>query len=667
MSAAGALAVTFAVSAGPVPRAAALRVGAPSVLTVVVFVVLAVAAGWVIRRTPGRLWRWAVPVGVVFATAELMGEGLTHFDSLVHPLLTADLAWSVIHWLAIAWAASLGTALLLAVTDRRPGTPGEAVEPPPASGRRWGPARLVEALRSSDRRRRTGGFLVVTGLIAVAELPYVIFWWPGIVFFDTFRSYSYARGTSPWETYEPVGHSILIDVMQWLGTALGLGDAGGVAIGSLGQLLTGAAAFAFMFTRLAVWGLHRRVWTALLAWVMVLPVFGLLAMQVVKDPPFSTGMLVFLTCVGELAFGPAARRRWVWVTLALSGLFVIGTRNNGIHTLVLAIPLLILVLRPLWKRLLVLLGVLLAGYALYVGPVYWLLNVRPGPPAEAFSVPIQQLARIAKYDNAHLSPSDRRIISSVFDGMAPAALGKHYVPGLADPMKLTAARAWSDHTTTQFLSDWATVVSHHPGTAIEATLANTVGYWSPTGTSYDGFITRSFNDIRGIHLDIPSGKPAAGSAHAVVDSWFPTLDYWSGLQDNGYLAVPLLGLAMSPGPMTWLWLFALLVVVRRRDVRALAVFLPAATLMLTVVAGPVSGGQRYSLVLFMALPLAVGSALLPARLVRRAVPGQGLPVVPSDAGEAGAPTGREVSDGSSAFAPSGGDDGTPSAPSRALS
>ena len=32
--------------------------------------------------------------------------------------------------------------------------------------------------------------------------------------------------------------------------------------------------------------------------------------------------------------------------------------------------------------------------------------------------------------------------------------------------------------------------------------------------------------------------------------------------------------------------------------------------MLTVLAGPVSGGQRYSLALFMALPLAVAAALL---------------------------------------------------------
>lgn len=50
--------------------------------------------------------------------------------------------------------------------------------------------------------------------------------------------------------------------------------------------------------------------------------------------------------------------------------------------------------------------------------------------------------------------------------------------------------------------------------------------------------------------------------------------------------------------------------VRRRDLRALALFLPTSTLMLTVLAGPVSGGQRYSLALFMALPLAVAAALL---------------------------------------------------------
>lgn len=616
-AAVGAFLATFAVSAGETPARIATAVGGPSVSSLVVFAVMTAGGLWVLGRADAGMWRWAVPVGLILATADLMGIGLAHFDSLVHPLLVTYRVWAAVHWLGMAWMAILGVAALLiaadAHRDRAAAGSSIALRPP----HRWGIGRLHAAVSASDRRTRMRGALVLGGLFVVAELPYLIIYWPGIVLFDTYRSLAYARGISSWSTYEPVGHSILIAIMDWSGHAMHLGDAGTIAIGSIAQIVTGAAALSFMMTRIAVWGLGRRAWTALVAWLALLPMFGLFAVTVVKDPPFTSGMLVFLTCAGELAFGPDRRRRWVWVTLAASGMFAIVTRNNGVYALLLGVPLMILVLRPVWKRLLVLLGVLVAGYALYAGPVYWVLNVHPGPAEEAFSIPIQQLARIAKDDGAHLSASDRRVIAEVFDGASPTNLGKHYVPGLADPMKLQARKAWTKHTLSSFLVGWARVAAHHPATAIEATLANTLGYWSPTGTSYDGIITQSFNNVRTIHLQIPSGPAPAGSAAAIINTDFlPSHDYWVGLRDDGYLAIPLLGLAMSPGPLSWAWLLALVLVMRRRDVRALAVFVPTATLMLTVIAGPVSGGQRYSLVLFMALPLAAASALLARRADR---------------------------------------------------
>ena len=248
---------------------------------------------------------------------------------------------------------------------------------------------------------------------------------------------------------------------------------------------------------------------------------------------------------------------------------------------------------------------------IYVGPVYGALDVRPGPSEEAYSVPIQQLALISKLHSAALAPSDREFITRTFAGVPPEELGNHYVPWLADPMKLQARKAWADHSTAEFLLGWARLVLKYPVTAIEATLANSAGYWDPEGASYDGLLRWSFNDIRGIHLGIPSGPPASGVAAKIEASGImPTWTYRGGLHDDGYRAIPLLGLAMSPGPVCWLWLITGLLVARRRDPTALAVFVPAGMLLLTCLAGPVSGGQRYALPFFMALPLAVTAVAL---------------------------------------------------------
>jgi hypothetical protein len=239
-----------------------------------------------------------------------------------------------------------------------------------------------------------------------------------------------------------------------------------------------------------------------------------------------------------------------------------------------------------------------------------------------YSVPIQQIVRIAREHRTELSRDERREITHIFSGMRPLDLVKHYHPQLSDPMKLQARADWRPDSADRILRLWVRLASRYPGTAAEATLANTVGYWDPEAPSYDGLYLYSYNDVRDIHLDIPSGEPTTGFRGWLQRSGIvPTRLYSRGQLDDGYRAIPILGLVMSPGLVCWAWVVAAVVVVRRRAWRALALFVPPAVMLLTFVAGPLSGGERYSLGLFAALPLAVGAALLATRRDRPASPG----------------------------------------------
>jgi hypothetical protein len=625
LATAGAFVSILAVYAGNEPGPLLRSLHGVGVSAVIVFMAFVAGGLWVLRTASASAWRWAVGIGVVLATAQLAGISLRRFDGLVqHLLVPENLAWIAMHLLGIAWLVSCGLAALIEALDSHNlrSAAGAASE---GEGHPRPFVRLVASLRASDHARRRAGLLIVMGVLVLSRVPYLVVYWPGIVAFDTFRSYSYARGTTvPWDAYDPVGHSLFIAVIQWLGPALGWGDAGGVAIGSITLILASSAAFTFMLSRMAVWGLHHALWAATLGWLVLLPVFGYYSVQLVKDVPFSIAMLVFLVCIGELSIGSAgtSKKLWPWLTLAAAGIFAFTMRNNGIHVMVLGLPLLLLPLRHLWKRILVVLVAVMAAYWTYVGPVYAMLNVQPGPQEESYSIPLQQLGRIAKYKSADLSNADREFFTRVFAGTPPEELGKHYVPLLADPMKLSARKTWGDHGTAEFLVGWARIAAKYPLTAIQATLANTVGYWDPEGPSYDGINRWSANDSRRIHLDIPSGKPTTGLAAKIESSGLvPTVTYGQGLHDDGYRAIPVLGLAMSPGPVCWLWLIAALLVLRRRHPTDLAIFVPAGVLLLSFLAGPVSGGQRYSLTLFMTLPLAVAAVALAKRTGERPDPG----------------------------------------------
>lgn len=618
LAAAGSFGAVLAIYSGDKPQPLGRALDGTNLSSVFVFAALVVCAVWVLRHASSSAWRWATGIAVVLATAQFVGVLLRTSSTLVAPLRRPSTrVWFAVHWLGTVWLAACAVAALIHVLDAY-GRGG----PDAGDDRDAGPSgvigRLHRAARGSGRARRSSG-LVLLGVLVVSRIPYLCVYWPGLVFFDTLRSYSYARGTGPWQSYEPVGNSLLVATYQGLGTHLGLGDAGGVAIASITSIVMSSAAFALLLVRMAVWGVPAGVWGAALAFLVLLPVLGYASVSVVKDVPFSIAMVFFMTCLAEIALGrgTSARRWWPWVGLAVAGVFALTTRNNGVHVLALTMPVLVVVLRHSWRRVLVVLGVLAAVFALYAGPLFAALAVQPGPKEEAFSVPLQQLGRIARYRAGSLSGPDRAFIIRTFDDRTPKDFAKHYVPGLADPMKLIARRSWADHTTGEFLGGWARVVAHHPLTAVTATLAGTQGYWDPQAGSYDGLYRWSSNDARGIHLDIPSGKPTTGVAGAIERSGImPAHKYASGLQDDGYREVPLLGQAMSPSSACWLWVVGAVLVVRRRAWTALAVFVPIGASLVTFLAGPVSGGQRYSLTLFMTLPVAVAAVVVAARRTR---------------------------------------------------
>ncbi|HET9648350.1 MAG TPA: DUF6020 family protein, partial [Microlunatus sp.] len=605
-------ALTVYADAGPGPLLSSLH---GSGISAVVVVAAFTACGlWTLRQCSISVWRWAIVIGVVFASAQSVGMSLRQFDALIRPLLARpNRAWTVVHWLGTAWMVTCSSAALIAAIDALANGRSRADSDDRGPGLLQ---RFLAAMCSVRPGSRWKCWLAIFGALVLSRLPYLVIYWPGIVAFDTFRSYSYARGIGPWESYEPVGASMLIAVADWFGTHLRWGDAGGVAIGSVSLIVASSGAFTFMLARMAAWGVPRRVWIAGLAWIVLLPLFGYYSVTLAKDAPFSIAMVVFMVCLGELSFGKGseARRLWPWITLTIAGLFVFATRNNGVHVLALTLPVILLPLRHLWRRIVVITAVLAVAFGLYVGPVYAALKVRPGPAEETFSVPIQQLGRIAKYHSGQLSAADTDFMRKMFAGMPPHQLGKHYVPGLSDPIKLQARKSWKDHSTAQFLTGWARIATTYPKTAIAATLANTVGYWDPEGPSYDGFMRWSVNDVRTVHLNIPSGKPTTGIASWIESkSLIPTQSYARGLSDDGYRKIPILGLAMSPGPICWLWLVSAVLVARQRKTSALAIFVPAGALLLTLLAGPVSGGQRYTLTFFMAAPLAVAAVALAAK------------------------------------------------------
>lgn len=596
VAALGSLATVASFAAGTDPLPLFQAFDGNSIAALASFAALWAGGSWILgsaRRSTRPVFAWAIPFGVLFAVTELAGLSLTRREAdlalVLHPS-----AWGAVHVLGVAYAATMLVALVLVVTDRSVAVP--------ASGR-------LAKLGSGSGRARWGLVAATFGIIALARIPYLAIWWPGLIFFDTYRSLSYARGIMPWDAYEPVGHSLLIAGWNGLWQLFGWSDQTALAFAAIMQMLTSTAAFTFVLVRLAAWGIDRRVWGAALAWIALVPILSLSSITVVKDIPFMSAFLVLAVTIVDLTRGEKSSR-WMWWTLGASAIAVAVLRSNGIYVILLALPLLFIPLRRQWKKLLATAAAIVVAIVAYMGPLATVMNIGPGPKTEMWSIPLQQIARISLDNHDELSDEDRDFVDSIFTSWDVDEVGNHYIPQFADPIKLDARDKWPNTTTGEFLSGWARMVGEYPASAVVATLGNTVGYWAPGAPSYDGLVAESHNDVRTITLDIPDrDEERTGVQRYLYDNHL--VGYFN---TTASLDVPVLGQALSPGSVTWMWLLALLVIARKGAWRRLALYIPIGVLMLTFLAGPVSGGMRYMLVFVAALPIAVGAAVLPRQV-----------------------------------------------------
>ncbi|YAL83368.1 DUF6020 family protein [Dermacoccaceae bacterium W4C1] len=614
-------------------------IGTISVGTLAVAAAFIVAGFWALGRVRRQVWSWAAALGLVFAACCVLGDWFGGPQPRSwSSLSTARQVGVPLRAIGLTWVFAAVSAVLIEQALR-------GKQAPVRDGSGVG-GRLVAWVRR-------GGFAptaMLFALLVAARIPAWVIWWPGVVPFDTFRSYSMVRGTSPWDAYEPVGHTVLVWSYNQIGDALGFGDTGKVALAVGVQILMLAGAFTFMLIRMARWGVHRWVLWGSLAFLVFSPVFGLFSVIQVKDVPFAAVTVVFITAVGEVTVHAARSPRWPWVVMALAGCATLIARNNGLYVVVLTLLALLVCLRGMRRRALAVLVACVLGHLVWTGPVYSALDVKPGRAVEMYSIPIEQVGRIADEHAAQFTPSQRAWVARNFDGATPQFLAHKYDPGVSDPLKALAQESWDAHGSEEFLSGWSDLVRSYPGTASAATLAGTAGYWYPDAPLRDVFYTWSRNDIREVHLNIPSGPPTEGWRKTAIDASLLNTDADDTRRgmttEEGFMGppartVPVLGMALSPGLMAWIWVGAAVAALLLGRRRRLAVTVPAAVLFLTIAASPVSGSIRYSMVLFAALPLALGMIATPLRPVEEAA-GVGRRESPGSAESADGGDGVEV-------------------------
>ena len=454
---------------------------------------------------------------------------------------------------------------------------------------------LLEAL--SRPAARSGGRFALPGraelwlgaLLLACWLPWYVCLYPGTVSNDSISQLKEIMGLVPMSNANPIFQTWLLGAFRQLGLWLGSADAG-VAL----YCVTQAALMAWLLGAVLD-GIRRSaaprclVWTSFFFYALC-PVFPVFAFCVGKDTNFAMAVLFLALMLKRITDEPGRRGAARYVGLSAAAVLCALLRNPGVYLSLLTLGLLLCwALRRrcgAWR-----LPAVAAACVLCVwGALHLLmlpgLNIAAMPESENYSLPLQQVARVAA--GGALTEAQKEAVSGV---LPVEELKGAYNGELSDPVKAL----WREDATPEqkraFWQAWPQIVLDNPMTCLSATFHNTYGYLYPgymstlKPTLLIGDQSTRTASVKGLY-DY-SVNPLSEGLEAFTDR----------LAQN-----PLYRLAVSPGLYGWVALMSAVWLLRGNRGRLLCA-VPALFTLAGCLLSAVNGYFRYAMPLYLSAPL----------------------------------------------------------------
>jgi hypothetical protein len=314
-----------------------------------------------------------------------------------------------------------------------------------------------------------------------------------------------------------------------------------------------------------------------------------------------------------------------YLSLLVSGVFVCIIRNDALLYVLMATFGAIFSSIKIRKKLLMTLGSSLVLGILLSKILTISLNAIPTEPAEDLGIPIQQIARVVKYNRDSISQKERHVLDNYF---YVNKMAKWYNPSFFDPIKVETVK-WpyykfrgnyrerlAKYNAQPIVKDkrklfdvWLSIGLKNPKLYIEAFVSQTVNYYCP------------FIDNHGKIFDWDAGTSRGfDKLHQNVYKqylpYFPRVQMYSGKIVNAFGNVIPFNIIFSCFTWSFLALMLSIVLINKYRWKYLSlIFITLAVVFIPFI-GPVNGTFKYFLPLTIVVPIMVVISLGKSKFVQ---------------------------------------------------
>lgn len=440
-------------------------------------------------------------------------------------------------------------------------------------------------------------FLFSFLFIFICYLPYIICFYPVILNYDGGYQIREMLGLHTFyldsvilldesvtlTNFNPLIHTFLLGGLFKFGYTLGNQNFG-LFLYTIIQLSIVISVFAYTIVYLKKAKVHDNFVIGALLIYALIPVFPFYAMTAVKDVIFSSLIVLYVIKLYNLLKNEQTIKDYIILGLII--LLVTLFRNNGIYTIVLSFPALFFILSKSRKPLIIVFFVNVLFYIAYNNVLLPYFKIPNTSIRETLSIPFQQTARYVKYHGDDVTEEERKIIDHILEY---DTLAENYQPDLSDPVKNKYNKYTTREELKQYFKVWFKMFFRHPSAYFDATISNVYGYFYPNTSRWYIYYRMNPNMVKD------------GFDYHYIDSLEFGRNILIGIGE-AFPYVPIVGLIVNIGVIVWIYLLILVILIVNKNSKYITVILPALSIILACVAGPVNTYFRYILPILFALP-----------------------------------------------------------------
>lgn len=373
--------------------------------------------------------------------------------------------------------------------------------------------------------------------IVFCRIPWLLYSYPGIMTPDSMNQFKQVIGMAPFSNHHPWLHTLTISLFYHIGSIFTTDTNNAFLCFTIFQICFMAFTASYL-----IWVISKYTKSLLLLFGIIifyglLPYHNVMAICIWKDILFSGTLLLFCTSLFYLLKEGLKKKHLFSILLYfLSGFFMCLYRSNGWYAFLVTLPFLLI---AFWKKRKLMIPLHIALLSLVItikGPVMDYYNVEQPDFVESVSIPLQQVGRVIA-TGQKLTPIQEELIKKV---IKTEYVPKLYTEYISDNMKELVRTYHPEYFIShkkEYLKLWVELGIAYPDIYLDAYIAQTKGYYSPS-------VVYSVAEVDGI-IDNETGLYRE---YLISGKWIVKLrEILIKLQDM----IPLYGALWSMGSLFW--------------------------------------------------------------------------------------------------------------------